>query len=880
MKSKLYALGLMLIMSTLIVSGCGPATAQPTEVPTNTPAGGVEEAPAGIQDTLDAVLAYLIANYGEKAPVPGLTWMGENITPGWPEAPVPGWVEYQYTAEDWVITIGHAVLPPEWTIYQVTVTNQATGFQWEGEANGAGQVAELLAPEEVRTACAVALGYISQHYGEQADPGRGVVWMEERTTPEGLVGSETYEFAAEDWVITISYPVVVPENVVYKVVVANESAGFWWEGEVDAAWQVMETLAPSDVQPVVQPPNPGRPLNAALAYVREHYGEQAPSPDLTWVGDHPPAEEPVGVQTFEFTPEGGAEDWVIAVSYPVVAPEDVVYQVVVANESTGFRWEGEVDAAGQVTEQPAPTAELPVVGWLGHIVSDARYGDYLVLQPEGAGEVGLAGADTEIESTIMALRDTRGVGEYVHVWGTLTCGVDDYNGCQIVVTRLGYGQMVSDPDPVEGWEGTLTSGTFNDGLVNVFVLAGDFPVRYSISSVDLALAAQLESLRDTGTTVRVWGQVTCGVLAAYGAEIQVTRLEIVGEPPAPVPPPGPSPTPVASWTEPVVDWWGEIVSYPPGSQYDDYFQRQIVDGGQYGIESRDPEIQAHIVALRDTGTTVHVWGTLYHDVPDVNATQILVTRLEVQEIPTPPPITEETVEGWVGTIVKYPLGFQCDDYFERNDGQQFGIEAMSADAAVRQQIEQYRWTGAQVQVWGQLLTGIPDVEGRQIQVERIEAVSGPAEEARNLMPFATSSASSHLPTDRGGQYQSWMAMDGALETSWVEGVAGPGVGEWFMLTFPGTVEIYYINIDVGYDRNADIFYANNRIKRVTFVFSNGEQIEMPLSDTRGMQMIVLARAPGPSIETTFVKMVIEEVYPGSRHDDTCLAEIEVWGKAK
>ena len=51
-------------------------------------------------------------------------------------------------------------------------------------------------------------------------------------------------------------------------------------------------------------------------------------------------------------------------------------------------------------------------------------------------------------NTIMALRDTRGVGEYVHVWGTLTCGVDDYNGCQIVVTRLGYGRMVSDPDPV------------------------------------------------------------------------------------------------------------------------------------------------------------------------------------------------------------------------------------------------------------------------------------------------------------------------------------------------------------------------------------------------------------------------------------------------
>ena len=105
-------------------------------------------------------------------------------------------------------------------------------------------------------------------------------------------------------------------------------------------------------------------------------------------------------------------------------------------------------------------------------------------------------------------------------------------------------------------------------------------------------------------------------------------------------------------------------------------------------------------------------------------------------------------------------------------------------------------------------------------------------------------------------------------------------GEWIQFSFPGTVEVHYINLDVGYDRDDDIFYANNRIKRVTFIFSSGEQIEMDLSDARGMQMIVLARAPGPSIETTFVKIVIEEVYPGSRHDDTCLAEIEVWGKTK
>ena len=122
-----------------------------------------------------------------------------------------------------------------------------------------------------------------------------------------------------------------------------------------------------------------------------------------------------------------------------------------------------------------------------------------------------------------------------------------------------------------------------------------------------------------------------------------------------------------------------------------------------------------------------------------------------------------------------------------------------------------------------------------------------------------------------------MATDGSLATAWVEGVAGPGVGEWIELRFPGTIEVHSIGIDVGYDRDAEIFANNNRIKKMTLVFSNGEQVELGFADESGMQRIPLVRAPGPNIETTSVRVVIEEVYAGSAYDDTCLAEVEVWG---
>jgi LysM repeat protein len=261
----------------------------------------------------------------------------------------------------------------------------------------------------------------------------------------------------------------------------------------------------------------------------------------------------------------------------------------------------------------------------------------------------------------------------------------------------------------------------------------------------------------------------------------------------------------------------------------------------------------------------------------LTSTRIYVGQRLVIPVPQPGPV-HDMVDGWVGRIVKFPHGSQFDDYFQRGDGQRSGIEAI--DGALRQRIETYRWTGAQVQVWGRLLNSVPDMNGCQILVERIEAVSGPEEDSRNLALFSSASASSIFPSDRWGTYHAWSAIDSRIESPWVEGAAGPGVGEWILLTFPGTVEVWGIGLDVGYDRDADIFYANNRIKRATFIFSNGERVTLDFADTRGVQMVHLARAPGPNVETTYVKMVIEEVYPGSRYDDTCLGEIEVWGRTR
>jgi hypothetical protein len=338
-RKRLLILGIVLSLSGWILGGCGPGPAEDVDVPES------------VVEARDAALAIIGERYAAEAPATGLTWAAENITPGWPDRPVAGHVDYRFTADEWVVSVGYAVLPPEQTIYKVVVTNAATRFEWRGQVDAAGQVSERIAPNEVRAARDAAMAYISEYYSDQPGLEPGQIWMEERTTPEGWIGSATYQFTAGDWVVTITDPVLPPERTVRGVAVTNESTGFRWDGEVDAVGNATEASASSE--PVMDIRDPGQALQVALAYLSERYGDQVPRAELTWIGDHPPAEDLVGSDTIEFTSES-APGWVAAVTYGVAAPETVIYQVVVKNPTAAFRWEGQVDATGQVTELAGP----------------------------------------------------------------------------------------------------------------------------------------------------------------------------------------------------------------------------------------------------------------------------------------------------------------------------------------------------------------------------------------------------------------------------------------------------------------------------------------------------------------------------------------------
>jgi putative hemolysin len=86
-----------------------------------------------------------------------------------------------------------------------------------------------------------------------------------------------------------------------------------------------------------------------------------------------------------------------------------------------------------------------------------------------------------------------------------------------------------------------------------------------------------------------------------------------------------------------------------------------------------------------------------------------------------PPGSSEEMADWWGVIKSTEPGAQYDDYFERQDlGQQFiyfGID--SVDPAVQSQIEALRNSGKIVHLSGTLLSNVPDYNGSQILVDRI-----------------------------------------------------------------------------------------------------------------------------------------------------------------
>ena len=113
-------------------------------------------------------------------------------------------------------------------------------------------------------------------------------------------------------------------------------------------------------------------------------------------------------------------------------------------------------------------------------------------------------------------------------------------------------------------------------------------------------------------------------------------------------------------------------------------------------------------------------------------------------------------------------------------------------------------------------------------------------------------------------------MDGDSITAWVEGVEGEGVNEWIRFEFDSTMTISHIDILAGYFKSRRLFSENNRIAKIEMIFSDSTGMEFLLEDKMGWQTYELNK------ETDSIKIIIKDVYRGSKYNDTCISEIKIW----
>jgi hypothetical protein len=168
------------------------------------------------------------------------------------------------------------------------------------------------------------------------------------------------------------------------------------------------------------------------------------------------------------------------------------------------------------------------------------------------------------------------------------------------------------------------------------------------------------------------------------------------------------------------------------------------------------------------------------------------------------------------------------------------------------------------------ITNRPSFDNTQRTVEVQAKPFGTAETSyRSAANIVVSSQliEKNRPSDA---YQAGHLVDGKDSTCWAEGADGPGIGEWIQFGFDTPKRLKALKIIAGYTKTEAVYQANNRVKRLKVVFSDGESQFVELLDQNGFQRVLIDRDK----PTRQVRLIIMDVYKGQKYADTCVSEIE------
>ncbi len=117
--------------------------------------------------------------------------------------------------------------------------------------------------------------------------------------------------------------------------------------------------------------------------------------------------------------------------------------------------------------------------------------------------------------------------------------------------------------------------------------------------------------------------------------------------------------------------------------------------------------------------------------------------------------------------------------------------------------------------------------------------------------------------------------DGDYSTIWSEASDGNGVGEWIKISSEESFDIELVALTNGFVRDNEIYYKNNRLKKMTLQSDKGDKAILEFDDG----LLDYQTFDVDFLGVNKLTLTIEEVYEGSRYNDLCISEVMINNQA-
>lgn len=180
----------------------------------------------GHDQARNVIVKYLADHYGLTLPV---EWKFVDQT----QADLVGSSKSMFVGDLWTVIVSAPVIAPEYLVYQIEVSDLASGLQWLGTVDAFGTITEESVTPPVSVASTedardLAVKLVAENQNLEIP----MEWVKQSNKFVGNYVLETY--TGGPWVVQVSYISSAPFVGEYQVVIDHLQAVIRWQGKVDA----------------------------------------------------------------------------------------------------------------------------------------------------------------------------------------------------------------------------------------------------------------------------------------------------------------------------------------------------------------------------------------------------------------------------------------------------------------------------------------------------------------------------------------------------------------------------------------------------------------------------------------------------------------------